>query len=97
VPQETALRPADPLWPPRVRATWESYRQARTTADERIDAASRLPEAWRGEGEDDTAWWKAHGADHDVDVAYEEFTTVWGDWQIGHDTSPGPEDHEAGS
>jgi hypothetical protein len=39
------------------------------------------------------SWWEAHEAD----VAYEGFTAAWDGWQIGHGTSAGLDDLEAGA
>jgi hypothetical protein len=49
------LRPADPGWPARVQAAWDSYRQAQTAAGQLNEAADRPPEAWPDEGQADTA------------------------------------------
>ena len=92
----TALQPADSGWPARVRAAWESYRQARTTADRLAEAGSR-PAARQGPDAADEAWWKARYADHDAEVAYEAFTAEWDDWQTGHELSAGPDEPEAGA
>lgn len=92
----SALQPADSDWPAQVRAAWDSCQRAQTAADELIDA-SRGPRARLGEGEDDNAWWRAYEAGHDADVAYEEFTAAWDDWQFGHEMPAGPDEPEAGS
>lgn len=92
----SALRPADPGWPAEVRTAWESYQRAQATADGHIDAASHQPQAWPCEGKGNTAWWEAHSAGRDADVAYEEFSMAWRDWQFGHEMT-GPEEPEAGS
>lgn len=92
----SALQPADPGWPAEVRAAWESCQRAQAIAGEHIDAASRQPQAWPGEGEAGTAWWEAHSAGHDAGVACEEFSMAWRDWQFGHEMT-GPEEPGAGS
>jgi hypothetical protein len=91
-----AVPSADPWWPGHVRATWESYRQARMTADRIIDAADRLPATEQGEAAADDAWWHAYIADHDSDVAYEQFSAAWGDWRREPEISAEPDEPEAG-
>jgi hypothetical protein len=95
--EATALPPAHPTWPGPVRAAWESYRQARTAADELIEVGNRLAEAGPDERQADTASWNASCADHDAETAYEQFTAAWDDWQFGHGMPIGPDELEAGS
>lgn len=51
----SAPQPADPGWSAEVRAAWESYQRAQAIVGEHIDAANHQPQAWPGEGKDDTA------------------------------------------
>jgi hypothetical protein len=62
-----------------------------------IDTADRLPAAEPGEAAADDAWWQACAADHDADVAYEQFSAAWGEWRRGPEISAEPDEPEAGS
>ena len=94
---KAALPPADPSWPHRVQDAWESYRQARITADRLIDATGRLPAPSPGERAADDAWWHANIADHDAEEAYEQFCGAWDAWQHGPEISAEHDEPEAGS
>ena len=94
---KAALPPAEPYWPYRVQGAWESYRQARITADRLIDASDRLPAASPGEAVADDAWWHASIADHDAEDAYEQFCAAWDNWQRGPEIPAEPAEPEAGS
>ena len=80
-----------------MRAAWESCRQARVTAGRLIDVVGRLPAAEPGEAAADDAWWQACAADHDADVAYEQFSAAWGEGRRGPEISAEPDEPEAGS
>ena len=92
-----APQPADPSWPEPVQNAWESFRQAKVTANqlraayEQQCAAAGLDDAATHE-----AWWQGLDALHNAEVAYDDYTAAWHEWHFGPETSAEHEEPEAG-
>jgi hypothetical protein len=92
-----APQPADPTWPEPVQNAWESFRQAKVTANqlraayEQQCAAAGLDDAATHE-----AWWQGLDALHNAEVAYDDYTAAWHEWHFGPETSAEHEEPEAG-